>query len=442
MVFVYPAEEVPLGRKLGEGSYGMVYQSSLNGLKCAVKVTNPHHSLESINELDVMCRLSHPYLMSCLGLRKGKTLELILPYADYDLKSFSKVHSKDKDKILTLLFQVAVGLAFLHSQDLAHLDLTLSNIMIFKDGDDYVARISDFGLTSFCVGHMYSDRELVTVTYRAPESFRLERGKFSYSKANDIWSLGLVIIRSLCPRVGSKWSNVNNLLTRLRKGWVYDKLGNTPIGQLVNRMLSVNPNHRPTIDEVVDQLGQLVNRKPVSGQVNQPSYSPRDRNLDDYKAIDRICHSSYRLKVPCHVTFSAIDIYYRSQGQGLVKGLVCLSLAIKCQGQDPDYLQLGSLFELNLTTSQITELELQIAGDCQGIINYPGFWLRSTSTDQFELVRDGSAYVEMMTLDPNPIRYQNFYDYYPTTQYWSYLGHADHIDETKLQELYEQEACV
>ena len=48
---------------------------------------------------------------------------------------------------LTFCTSVASGMAFLHSKNIAHRDLKLSNVLLGTDNDPCTAKIADFGLS-------------------------------------------------------------------------------------------------------------------------------------------------------------------------------------------------------------------------------------------------------------------------------------------------------
>ncbi len=81
---------------------------------------------------------------------------------------------------LNILHDVALGLKFLHSLDIAHGDICLNNILL-KDG---VAKIADFGLSSLGHEWVQSKKQAFQPDFGAPEQLWSE----SYSpRPIDIW---------------------------------------------------------------------------------------------------------------------------------------------------------------------------------------------------------------------------------------------------------------
>ncbi|EGZ16402.1 hypothetical protein PHYSODRAFT_249738 [Phytophthora sojae] len=85
---------------------------------------------------------------------------------------------------MSVLAQVASGVAFLHALDIAHRDVSLENVFI-KDG---VCQVGDFGLSTRrpygCCGRVGK------AYYMAPEVAACEEYD---AKAADIWSLGVML---------------------------------------------------------------------------------------------------------------------------------------------------------------------------------------------------------------------------------------------------------
>ena len=54
------ASNVTLGKKLGEGSFGAVYQGQWRGVKCAVKFLNQSVVEEMCRECSIMDNIDHP----------------------------------------------------------------------------------------------------------------------------------------------------------------------------------------------------------------------------------------------------------------------------------------------------------------------------------------------------------------------------------------------
>lgn len=89
--------------------------------------------------------------------------------------------------------QLVRGLEYLHSINIVHRDLKMSNLLLTNKG---ILKIADFGMARLCGESLESDvsrdlsPEVITLWYRAPEVLF---GDTKYSFGVDIWALGCIL---------------------------------------------------------------------------------------------------------------------------------------------------------------------------------------------------------------------------------------------------------
>lgn len=91
--------------------------------------------------------------------------------------------------LLNWSHSIAKGMEYLESKNIMHGDLAIRNILLTKD---YVAKISDFGLSKeifYGAEYMKANRRLIPWAWMAIEY--LHTGKFSLK--SDVWSFGVVL---------------------------------------------------------------------------------------------------------------------------------------------------------------------------------------------------------------------------------------------------------
>ncbi|KZP30416.1 kinase-like protein [Athelia psychrophila] len=208
------------GRDLTSGGFGDVRKGRLNigpdtsfvAVKSIRLSSVPNSDQERMNlrlrrEVKVWNRLKHENIVRLLGTtQRDSCVGMVSPWmAAGDLHSFVR-----SDISLSLRRDItcdaARGLAYLHSKDIIHGDLTCKNILIDNQGK---ACITDFGLSilkaEFEGTHYMTSTAGGAIRYRAPELFPgpsndpavLNGFTPVLTPACDIWSLASVILQTL-----------------------------------------------------------------------------------------------------------------------------------------------------------------------------------------------------------------------------------------------------
>lgn len=197
---------------LGKGGFGVVYKGELDdGTKIAVKrmeasvVSNKGLS-EFQAEIAVLTKVRHRHLVALLGYCIDGN-ERLLVYEYMPLGPLSQ-HLFDHAKLgltplslkrrLSIALDVARGMEYLHGlaqTSFIHRDLKPSNILL---GDDYRAKVSDFGLVKLASEDKFSveTRLAGTFGYLAPEYAVTGR----VTTKSDVFSFGVVLMELITGR--------------------------------------------------------------------------------------------------------------------------------------------------------------------------------------------------------------------------------------------------
>ena len=184
-----------MSQLIGYGTYSEVFLNKKNN---AVKVYTSNLELETTAELNILFSLNSKYLV------KG-----ITAYISHDkfciemekLTSFSKNYLLELSPIdiKKYIYELALGLEHLHSNNYIHLDITLKNCMFSNEN----AKLIDFGLSKKVIRNekneieeIYSEHEYVTIVNRPYENFTGTDINL-WSDKTDIWSLAVVFIHFL-----------------------------------------------------------------------------------------------------------------------------------------------------------------------------------------------------------------------------------------------------
>ncbi|XP_043258075.1 cyclin-dependent kinase-like 4 isoform X1 [Colletes gigas] len=182
--------------RLGEGSYGVVFQcrDRQTGKLVAVKKfqqteDDPLIRKIALREIRLLKNLKHPNLVNLLEVfRRKRKLHLVFEYCEYTLLNEMERYPNGCPEITTkqLTWQILQGVAYCHRLGCVHRDVKPENILITGDG---VVKLCDFGFARMLSpGENYTEY-VATRWYRAPE---LLVGDTQYGTPVDVWAIGCV----------------------------------------------------------------------------------------------------------------------------------------------------------------------------------------------------------------------------------------------------------
>ena len=202
-------------KRLGTGSYGTVdcIRCEQDNKKYAAKYLDSKNVLllNIEQEISIFQKMDNEFILKMFDYKKTKSTfddttgyTLIMEYAPYgNLYCFiqNRQRLKSQSSLLEnenrwIFYQVASGVAYLHSKKIVHQDLKLENFLIIGfDLECYpIIKIGDFG---FSISKEEEEKErngwgpqCGTPLYLAPEVWFPKMGGRNYP--SDIWSLGII----------------------------------------------------------------------------------------------------------------------------------------------------------------------------------------------------------------------------------------------------------
>lgn len=210
-------DSVRTGTLIGKGGYGNVYRAILDGKIVALKTLDGVEMCVTTGSIDRQLSVTRSKIVGEQEVEVGRKLhhENVIRTIDYatrtiegreqawiilefcesgSLRQLIEDHYFDSStKINRVAKEIATGMAYLHSQGILHGDLSSNNVLFDKE---YVAKISDFGLSRDFGGVTVITSALGTTCYMAPEL--LSSGKLN--KGGDVYSYGILLLEMLTGR--------------------------------------------------------------------------------------------------------------------------------------------------------------------------------------------------------------------------------------------------
>ena len=263
---------------IGKGSYGEVFliKSLQTQKEYALKETLITKNKEmflyfSMNEINILSKLNNPYIISLKCAFKTQIdeetekLNIIMEYVDNgDLNQLITKYKDDEKffeekRLLNWLFQICLSLLYLKENEIIHRDIKPSNIFLLKDD---TIKLADFGISKKVSKE--DSMFIGTPVYTSPEII----SKKDYSYKADIWSLGVTFLQLIflrLPFLGEDNETLYNniihkilnpkILNKDKTGYNEDIIKNysKEFIDLIDKMVSVNPDDRPSVKEILNK---------------------------------------------------------------------------------------------------------------------------------------------------------------------------------------------
>jgi serine/threonine-protein kinase 11 len=248
---------------LGSGAQSKVYLAidTETQVPYAVKAIQMNVGPSLEREVRLLRRLKHPNIIGLhevLQVKHQGIAYLVLDWASCGSLAQVAAHGLDEPSAAGIFLQVCDGLAYLHSEGIAHHDIKPSNILLFADG---VVKLGDFG-----IGHSFDSADTVigTPAYQSPEFFDESEDIILDPVKEDIWSLGVSIFEAVFGRLPFTGGNMFEIAwTIFNQPLVIPETASPELRDLLRKMLERNPAKRISLAEVRDHPFFVNARQPV-----------------------------------------------------------------------------------------------------------------------------------------------------------------------------------
>ncbi|XP_042202447.1 protein-tyrosine kinase 2-beta-like [Callorhinchus milii] len=259
--------DVVLGRILGEGFFGQVYEGVYTTpagerMSVAVKTCKRSCALDVkekfMAEAGLMRRLDHPHVVRMIAMIEEEPVWIIMELYPYgELETYLVANKKTLEVVTLISFacQVAGALAYLEGINCVHRDIAVRNILVAAPD---CVKLGDFGLSRYIEAEEYYKASVtrLPIKWMAPESINFRR----FTSASDVWMFAVCMWEILSfGKQPFFWLENRDVIGVIEKGDRLPKPELCPptLYTLMARCWAYDPNLRPRFSELVCSLSDV-----------------------------------------------------------------------------------------------------------------------------------------------------------------------------------------
>ena len=250
---------------LGEGIFGSVKLGVEKKTKerVAIKIIKKKKAKPSDielvrTEIDIMKLCHHPNVVHLLDhFENAEYIFIVMEYIRggrlTDYMKEKKFHFTEK-RVAEIIYEIALGVKYLHKYGIIHRDLKPDNIMLTEANDKGHIKIMDFGLSKILGKKEKTSDGFGTLTFVSPEVLIRK----PYNKEIDIWSIGVILYLMLSGDL--PFDDEEDDEQKIAKSIVFNevefppkKFGNKSkeVIELIKKCLTKEPKDRIKIDDIL-----------------------------------------------------------------------------------------------------------------------------------------------------------------------------------------------
>ncbi|CAD8082583.1 unnamed protein product [Paramecium primaurelia] len=247
---------------LGSGSFAMVRMGVDKNTKekYAIKIyekikLNDSQKMNNVKrEISILKRIEHQNIIKLYwAIEDKKSINLVMEYiSSQSLASYIKSKPNrilPEKECLTLFYQIAMAIKYLHDLNISHRDIKLDNVLMLKTN---VIKLIDFGFAICMPQNQKTNVFCGTPHYMSPEIIaKIPHHPFS----SDIWSLGILLSKMLTGEYPFKGQNDKDLYRQIQCQKLktnQDKKINENIMRIINGCLEKNIQNRWNINQIIN----------------------------------------------------------------------------------------------------------------------------------------------------------------------------------------------
>ena len=247
------------GQVLGEGGWGRVVVGSFQGQDVAMKQlhsiisSSDYYRVLLRREISLMAKVRHPNLLLFIAAvldSPSNSPIIITEIMDTDLRqAYHNAQLTNNGVKLSILRDVSAALNYLHllSSPIIHRDVNSANVLLLAlPNNKWRGKLSDFGSANL-LQHASTPGPGAAM-YTAPEVFKEEQ----QTTKMDVFSFGKLLCEVLSNHLPDPGA-FPSMLQSMAKDWPL-------MHQLTTSCVQQNPNKRPAMSYIVDQLNHFTKR--------------------------------------------------------------------------------------------------------------------------------------------------------------------------------------
>ncbi|XP_054052565.1 protein-tyrosine kinase 2-beta isoform X4 [Rissa tridactyla] len=260
-------EDVMLGRILGEGFFGEVYEGIYTtpkgervnvAVKTCKKDCSPENKDKFLSEAVLMKKLDHPHIVKLIGIAEEEPTWIIMELYPYGELGQYLEQNKPCLAVPTLILyalQISKALAYLEAINCVHRDIAVRNILV---ASPECVKLGDFGLSRYIEDEEYYKASVtrLPIKWMSPESINFRR----FTTASDVWMFAVCMWEILSyGKQPFFWLENKDVIGVLERGDRLPKPDLCPpvLYTLMTRCWDYDPNERPKFKDLVCSLSDI-----------------------------------------------------------------------------------------------------------------------------------------------------------------------------------------
>uniref|UniRef100_U3JM74 Protein-tyrosine kinase 2-beta n=1 Tax=Ficedula albicollis TaxID=59894 RepID=U3JM74_FICAL len=260
-------DDVALGRILGEGFFGEVYEGIYTtpkgerinvAVKTCKKDCSPENREKFLREAVLMKKLDHPHIVKLIGIAEDEPTWIIMelyPYGELGQYLEQNRLGLAVPTLVLYALQVSKALAYLEAINCVHRDIAVRNILV---ASPECVKLGDFGLSRYIEDEEYYKASItrLPIKWMSPESINFRR----FTTASDVWMFAVCMWEILSyGKQPFFWLENKDVIGVLEKGDRLPKPDLCPpvLYTLMTRCWDYDPGERPKFQELVCSLSDI-----------------------------------------------------------------------------------------------------------------------------------------------------------------------------------------